>query len=386
MSKKDRNATKAKRMEEKKRIKLQKKKEKDFEVEIVELISDECEACEDDGELCISEYEDEPEEDIELTAEVYELKKSTFPSYDGVTDAAYYVFTPKHTEPKAVIQLSHGMCEYMLRYEPLARALCKKGYIFCGNDHLGHGYTAETEEDLGFTAVGGGSAILVKDVHRLTNIMKSAYPDLPVVLIGHSMGSFIARLYIEHYADDISAAIIVGTGGPEAPAALGKKLSQIIINKYGENTRSELLDKLAFGSYNKKFKKETVPHAWLTRDEAVRERYHEDKLCNYKFTARGFYDLFDMLAAVSRKSWATKIKTDLPILIMSGDKDPVGNYGKGVKKVYERLADAGVADVTLRLYVDGRHELFNEINKEVVIKNTVDWIEERLPSRDNVCI
>ena len=215
--------------------------------------------------------------------------------------------------------------------------------------------------------------------------MKIDYPSLPVVLMGHSMGSFVARLYIEHYSDEIDAAIIVGTGGPEAPAALGKKLAQIIIVKEGERARSALLDKLAFGSYNKKFKKETVPHAWLTRDEEVRERYNEDKFCNYKFTARGFYDLFDMLEAVSKKSWAKKIRSDLPILIMSGDKDPVGNYGKGVRKVYDRLADAGMEDVTLRLYVDCRHELFNELNKEVVIKNTVDWIEEKLPSKNIVC-
>ena len=365
-------------------FKKKNKDEKEFEVELVEEPAEETEDLTEDEvcDLVLSETDDEPEEDVELSAQVYDMEKSTFLSNDGDTDVAYYVFTPRGAKPKAIIQLSHGMCEYMLRYEPLARALCAKGYIFCGNDHLGHGYTAETEEDLGYTASFGGSAILVKDVHKLTRIMKTEYPQLPVVLIGHSMGSFVARLYIEHYADELSAAVIVGTGGPEAPAAMGKKLAQIIINKEGERSRSELLDKLAFGKYNKKFKKETVPHAWLTRDEEIRERYDGDKFCNYKFTARGFYDLFDMLSAVSKKSWAKKIRKDLPILIMSGDMDPVGNYGKGVKKVYDRLAAAGVKDVTVRLYTDGRHELFNEINKEVVIKNTVDWIESRLPEAE----
>lgn len=362
------------------------KKEKDFEVELVEApITDESlEEIEDDSAIVLSDVEDSPAEDVELSPEVYEMESRTFLSSDGITEVSYYVFKPKNGKVKAIIQLCHGMCEYVLRYEPLARTLCSKGYIFCGNDHLGHGYTAETEEDLGFTAVGGGGGFLVKDAHTLTEIIKAENPQLPVVLLGHSMGSFVARLYLEHYAADIDAAIISGTGGPEAPAALGKKLAQIIIVKEGERSRSALLDKLAFGSYNKKFKKETIPHAWLTRDEQVRLRYAEDKFCNYKFTARGFYDLFDMLEAVSKKSWAKKIPADLPILIISGDKDPVGNYGKGVKKVYERLASAGVKDVTLRLYVDGRHELFNETNKEVVIKNTVDWIEEKLPIRDEV--
>ena len=363
-------------------FKKKNKKEADFEIELVELPEDEEN---EDSEILLSEINDEPEEDVELSAEVYEMEKRTFLSSDGITDVAYYVYKPKSGDVKGIIQLCHGMCEYLLRYEHLARTLCKKGFIFCGNDHLGHGYTAECDEDLGFTAEGGGGAFLVKDARTLTEIMKIDYPSLPVVLMGHSMGSFVARLYIEHYSDEIDAAIIVGTGGPEAPAALGKKLAQIIIVKEGERARSALLDKLAFGSYNKKFKKETVPHAWLTRDEEVRERYNEDKFCNYKFTARGFYDLFDMLEAVSKKSWAKKIRSDLPILIMSGDKDPVGNYGKGVRKVYDRLADAGMEDVTLRLYVDCRHELFNELNKEVVIKNTVDWIEEKLPSKNIVC-
>lgn len=357
-----------------------KKKNGEFEIELCEIIEDE--AAEETEGICLSEQEDEPGEDRELRAEDYEMTEDTFLSNDGDTDVAYYVFAPKNIRPKAIIQLSHGMCEYVLRYENVAREFCRYGYIFCGNDHLGHGYTAGCDEDLGFTAAGGGAAFMVKDVHKLTRIMKNKYPGLPVVLIGHSMGSFIARLYIEHYAKELAAAVIVGTGGPEAPAALGKKLAQIAIVRDGERTRSEFFNKLTFGKYNKKFKNETSPHAWLSRDVEIQNKYADDKLCNYKFTARGFYDLFDMLSAVSKKEWAKKIDKELPILIMSGDMDPVGNYGKGVKKVYKRLEAAGVEDVTLRLYTEGRHELFNEINKEVVIRNTVEWIEDRLEERE----
>ena len=357
---------------------FRKKKKDEFEVEICAIVDDE-EIIED---VCLEEREDAPSEDRELRAEGYELFEDTFLSNDGNTDVAYYIFTPKNVAPKAIIQLSHGVCEYVLRYLPLAEELCAYGYIFCGNDHLGHGYTAEGEDDLGFTAAGGGAAYMVKDVHKLTRIMKNKYPELPVVLLGHSMGSFIARLYIEHYAKEIDGAILVGTGGPDAPASLGKKLAKIIMVEKGEKERSELLERLAFGKYNKKFKKESVPHAWLTRDESVREIYDADEFCNYKLTARGFYDFFDMLDAVSRKEWAKKIDKNLPILIMSGEMDPAGNYGKGVKKVYKRLASAGVRDVTFRLYTDGRHELFNEINREVVIKNTVDWIEDKLEERE----
>lgn len=353
-----------------------------LDINATEEFSDsEYEAAEEPEEILVDENEDAPAEDVELREEVYTMEKGAFTSHDGKTAVSYYVFSPLNCEARGVIQLCHGMCEYVLRYEHLARELCKRGFVFCGNDHLGHGYTAENDEELGFTAEGGGAAFMVQDVHRLTCIIKKKYAGLPVVLLGHSMGSFIARLYMEHYASELSAAIISGTGGPESPAALGKKLAKIVMVKKGERDRSELLDKLAFGKYNKKFK-EPSPNAWLSRDEEVQNKYSEDKFCNYKFTARGFYDLFDMLGAVSKKKWAKRIPSELPILMISGDMDPVGNYGKGVRKVYDRLAAAGVEDVTLRLYVGGRHELFNEINKEVVIRNTVEWIEEHIFEED----
>lgn len=359
---------------------FRKKKAEEFEVEIVELIDDISEETED---ICISEFEDYSDIDRELRAEEYEMAESFFTSNDGSTDVAYYVFSPKHTRPKAIIQLCHDACDYLLRYEHFALAACRRGYIFCGNDHLGHGYTAESEGALGFTAADGGAAFMVKDAHKLTRIMKNKHPELPVILVGQGMGTLIAKLYAEHFARDIAACVLMGDADPDFPAYVGKKLSKIAIVTEGEWSRSEQLHKFAFRKFDKKFKKESAPYPYLTRDEGVREDYADDNLCSFKLTARAFYDIFDMLAAVSKPEWAEKIDKELPILIASGECDPVGNYGKGVKKVYDRLKDAGVEDLTLRLYTEGRHELLFETNKEVVIKNTIDWIEDRLEEKIN---
>jgi alpha-beta hydrolase superfamily lysophospholipase len=192
------------------------------------------------------------------------------------------------------------------------------------------------------------------------------------------MGSFIARRYISDYGDELAAAVISGTAGPESPTELGKMLARIIIVLKGERQRSKLLKKISMGSYNKKFKDEKSEQAWLTRDRDIQERYATDPLCGYTFTARGYHDLFDLLGAVSSEEWADSVPKGLPILIISGDMDPVGNYGKGVRKVYDALAKAKVKDVTLRLYNGGRHELFNEINRADVISDTLDWLDSHI--------
>ena len=308
----------------------------------------------------------------------YTLWESSFLSHDTKSRAAYYIFEPIG-EKRGIIQISHGMCEYIMRYEPFAREMCKNGFVVCGNDHIGHGKTAPSDELLGYTAEAGGAMIMVKDARMTSGIVRSRYKGLPLFLLGHSMGSFVARLYVEHFGEELAGAIIVGTGGPESPTALGKAVAKAVEKLKGGHHRSRLLDKLAFGGYNKKFK-ENDPHAWLTRDKEVRERYAADKYCSFKFTARGFYDLFDMLGEVSKKDWASRLPRELPILIISGDADPVGNYGRGVDKVYRRIEKADVRDVTLRLYHGARHELLNETSKDEIIEHTLEWIEEHLRS------
>ena len=297
-------------------------------------------------------------------------KTFTYPSADGKNTVAAYVWEPAGT-PRGIIQLSHGMQEYVRRYDAVADCITAAGFIFCGNDHLGHGNTAADRNELGFTARRGGAAFLVDDLHTMTQKMKECYPGLPVILYGHSMGSFAARLYLTKYGEEIDGALISGTSGPGQPTGAALALSHLIGAFRGDHHRSKLLASLAFGSYNKHFKEEQDRLSWLTRDKEVRRHYADDPLCSFLFTTGGYDTLFNLLSAVSRKDWAEKVPRSLPILLLSGDEDPVGQYGKGVEKVYRRLIETGHDRVTLKLYQGGRHEMHNETNRQEVLTDIV---------------
>jgi alpha-beta hydrolase superfamily lysophospholipase len=295
----------------------------------------------------------------------------TLPSSDGINTLACYKTECKN--PRAMVQLSHGMCEYIGRYEEFAEFLSESGFLVFGHDHLGHGHTAATPDDLGFTVSGGGAKHLVDDLHHLTLLMKMEHPDLPLILFGHSMGSFVVRETLAIYGTDYAAAVICGTSGPDLPTGMGKLLSKLIMAFKGERHRSPLLKKISFAGYNKKFDKQETSVAWLTRDSEIRERYLADPFCNYVFTARAYHDLFTLIEWVSDGNWAERLPKELPILIISGANDPVGSYGKGVRKVANRLVSTG-HHVTLRLYPEMRHEILNETEHEQVWKEIKRWM------------
>lgn len=298
----------------------------------------------------------------------------TFPSTNRVDTITYYVYLPEE-KPRGIIQISHGMCEYIARYEDFADFLTSKGFIVVGNDHLGHGKSVSADEKLGYFAEKNGWLYLVKDLHKLTRIVKQKYPDLPYFLLGHSMGSFAARVYIAHYGYELDGVLLLGTGDGLALSSVGTRVARSVVRAKGEFFRSKRLNQMVFGMYNDRIKNHKTDYDWVTSDIEHIEKYANDNLCNFIFTASGFVDLTAMLEYISRNRWAQAVPKNLPILLAAGTGDPVGSYGKGVMRVYDKLID-NQCSVDIKLYPNARHELINETIRADVYEDLLWWIEK----------
>lgn len=290
---------------------------------------------------------------------------------------AYRIYEPEG-EIRAVLQVSHGMREYVGRYESYAEHLCSLGIVLAGNDHPGHGESAASLDDLGFFAEKDGVELTVEGLRTMSELLLERYEGKPLILLGHSMGSFLARLYLSQYAENLAGAIIMGTGGPDAPTGAGIALANIISLFRGERHRSALLRFVQQVGYFNRCPKNEERTSWLTRDNEIIEKYNNDKFCNYTFTVSGYRDLFRMLEAVSREEWAPTVPTDLPILLISGEDDPVGGYGKGVLKVAGALTGAGARKLTTVIIPGARHEVLNETDREETFALIDRWIDEVL--------
>lgn len=251
------------------------------------------------------------------------------------------------------------------------------GYIVVGHDHLGHGNTAETEDDFGYFAHKNGWDRLVEDVHILQNKISNEYKELPYFIFAHSMGSLVVRTYLTKYKDNLSGVILSGTSGQKAGLIVGQILTKLMIIFRGERYRSGLLEYLVTGSFNRKFKPNRTDADWTTRDEKEIDKYKEDPKCGFNFTANGYLNLLKGTYYLSKQRNINKT-IDVPILLISGDKDPVGGMGKGVIRVTNMLERAGVNNVTLRLFKDARHELVNDVNKMQVYYVIFNWLNKIL--------
>ncbi len=307
----------------------------------------------------------------------YNFSEIRYPSKDGINNVYACLYTPKFCTAKGIVQLVHGMVDYVERYEELANFLTGEGYIVAGNHHLGHGKTALSADDLGFFGNESSVDILLRDVHTMNRYLRDNFPTLPLVIFGHSMGSFIARLYIEKYPHSIKGAIIHGTSGPIKAVGMGKALASLMIKTKGARHRSPMLKKIAFSGYNSHYKSEG-PNAWLTRDAAAIAGHDDDPFSNFTFTVSAYKDLFAMLEGCNRKEWFSEYPKSLPTLVISGDEDPVGKYGKGPKFVYKHLLMAGCEKLTLKIYADARHELFLETNSQEVFSYLCSWLKENI--------
>lgn len=304
----------------------------------------------------------------------YEIKKIEVLSTDNIHTLKGLIYIPDG-EIKGIFHIVHGMCEYIERYSHVFSALAEEGYVLCGYDNLGHGKTARDDGELGFIAHKDGWKYLVNDVKAFEDAIKKLYPDKPLYLMGHSMGSFISRIAAENYGDGIEKFIICGTGGPNRAAPFGLLATDIMRILFGEKHKSNFVNKLAFGAYNKRFEGAS-DFEWITNDRDIITKYEADKYCNFKFSVSAMHDLVKLNQLSNRPAWFKSIRKDMPILLISGNDDPVGNYGKGVTKVYERLKAAGVRDVTLKLYKECRHEIHNDNCKDEVIKDIIEFIKK----------
>lgn len=277
---------------------------------------------------------------------------------------------------KGVVQIAHGMAEYSNRYARFAMELCKHGYAVYINDHLGHGASVADEDARGYFGENGAES-LVEDMKQLNDIARQEYPNVPVFLFGHSMGSFLARKYTAKYGHTLDGVIYCGTSGTNPAAGIGIALTNFLIRRQGILARSAFVDNMAFGTYNKKTEKKTK-FDWLSRDEKEVEKYLHDENCGFLFTLGGFVTLFSLLKEVSARVWYNAVPTDLQILLVSGDKDPVGEYGKGVTEVYKTLRKTGHTNTVMKLYPEARHELLNEVNREEVTADLLHWLDARV--------
>jgi alpha-beta hydrolase superfamily lysophospholipase len=293
---------------------------------------------------------------------------------DGM-DLFVYRWLPE-SKPRAIVQIAHGMAEHAQRYAPFAEALVEAGYAVYANDHRGHGSSLRTGEDPGHLADEDGWNHAVADLHQLSDHIRREHPASTRVLFGHSMGSFLVQQMMYEHPTAANAIIMSGSNGKPPPlATLGRGVARIERLRLGKKGQSALINALSFGEYNKAFKPTRTEFDWVSRDESTVDAYISDPLCGFMCSIQSWVDLLDALPALTAPHNLALIPKTMPLYIFSGDRDPVGEMGRGVKRLVESYRGAWLTDVTLKIYEGGRHEMLNETNRDEVTADVLQWLD-----------
>lgn len=300
-------------------------------------------------------------------------KEASFLSANQQNTIYYSIWEPAET-PRAILVGVHGMAEHRLRYDEFGRFLADHRILFTMHDHLGHGESIRQTKEYGYFGHPNGNEYLLSDIHHQVLLMKEMYPKIPLFIMGHSMGSFLVRQYICQYGALLTGTIILGTGfQPKALLLSGKAITKAL-SVFGWHFRSRLVYAIAFGSYLKRIKHPKTTRDWTSRDEALVARDIKDPGCMFILTINGFYQMARSIEASQNAQKAHDIPKDLPMLIASGSEDPVGNYKAGVILTKEFYEAAHIKDITLKLYDGDRHEILNELDRQTVYQDLLQWM------------
>lgn len=302
--------------------------------------------------------------------------------FKTVDEATLFVRGWVIEEPKAVVQVIHGMAEHGARYERLAQALGEAGYCTYAHDHRGHGRSIPEGGQPGHMADSDAWNRIVEDAHGVNREISKRHRGVPIIALGHSMGSFVLQqLLFEHPDDMIAAALSASNGKPPPIATLGKLVARLERLRVGKRKPSPILQKLTFEDYNKAFAPNRTEFDWLSRDPNEVDKYVADPLLGFAVSTQVWIDMLDALDRIAKPSNVAKVPKGTPLYLFAGDRDPVGDFGSGMKRLYDAYKRAAIFDVRLKLYPDGRHEMFNEINRDEVTSDFIAWCDEVTATR-----
>lgn len=308
------------------------------------------------------------------------IQQSTieFPSHDGTSTIRGVVWQPAGRAPIGVVQLIHGMAEHIERYDTFARFLVSHGYLVCGHDHIGHGHSVSDRADLGHMPLHDGPDVLVEDVDTMRSAIADAFPDLPYFIFGHSMGSFVLRVYLTRHGAGLAGAVICGTGHhlPIASAA-GNAFIKLLAKFQGETARNGLIHNLVDGGFVRSVEDPRTPFDWISANEDNVDAYAADDLNGFPFSLGGYASLTRLTKLAARLELAERIPHDLPLLFIAGTEDPVGAKGAGVRAAADLMRRAGIENVEMILYEGMRHEILNEKDAARVFDDILNWLNDQ---------